>query len=118
MDRKKGKGFRASPRPGAFQSNPKYLSLSEKVQRDEASPDELAQFKRFQEERVKDILDALPESLYRIEEIPHEIPPKARISGSGICDFCGELTRVDLLRKINGKMACIPCARQSMADEK
>jgi formylmethanofuran dehydrogenase subunit E len=112
LDRRKGKGMRVSPRPGAFKANPEYFSLSEKVQKDVASPDELAQFRQLQQERVKEILDAVPESLYKMEEISPDIPPKARISESGICDFCGELTRIDLLSEMNGKRACIPCAQQ------
>jgi len=31
---------------------------------------------------------------------------------SGICDFCGEATKMDLLRKIDGKRVCIPCAER------
>ena len=112
VNRRKGKAVRVCLRPDAFEADPEYLSLSEKVQNDEASPKELARFRQLQQERVQKILDADPECLFKIEEIFPDIPPKARIIESGICDFCGELTKMDLLRKINGKRVCILCAHQ------
>ena len=36
------------------------------------------------------------ESLFKIEGITSEIPDKARIMESTICDFCGEVTKMDL----------------------
>ncbi len=112
MDRKKRKGVRVSLRPDAFESGPEYLSLSKKVQSDDASAEETERFRRLQQDRVKEILEADSESLFKIEEISADIPAKARIMESGICDLCGELTRADLLRKMNGKKACIPCAER------
>ena len=110
MDRGKGKGIRVSLLPDVFESDPDYLSLSKKVQKDEASPKETERFKELQQDRVQKILKADPESLFKIEEISKDIPAKARIMESGICDICGEPTKVDLLRNRNGKRLCIPCA--------
>ena len=31
---------------------------------------------------------------------------------SGICDICGEPTKVDLLRNRKGQRICIPCAER------
>jgi formylmethanofuran dehydrogenase subunit E len=112
VDRKRGRAVRMCLRPDAFEAAPEYLSLSEKVQNDEASPKELAQFRQLQQERTQKILDAGAESLFKVEEISPDIPPKARIMESGICDLCGEPTKIDLLRKINGKRMCIPCAER------
>jgi formylmethanofuran dehydrogenase subunit E len=110
MDRGKGKGIRACLLPHAFKPDPDYLILSKKIQRDEASAKEAQRFAELQQERVRKILEADPESLFKIEEISTDIPPKARIMESGICDLCGELTKVDLLRNRNAKRLCIPCA--------
>jgi formylmethanofuran dehydrogenase subunit E len=112
MDRKRGKAMRVCLRPDAFESNPEYLSLSKKVQRDEASAEETERFRQLQQDRVQEILEADPESLFKIEETTADLPPKARIVGSGVCDLCGELTKVDLLRSRNGKRLCIPCAER------
>ena len=112
VDRKKGKAMRVCLRADAFETDPKYLSLSGKVQNDEASPKELAQFRKLQQARVQKVLEADAESIFKIEEISIDIPPKARIMESGTCDFCGEPTKMDFLNKINGKRLCIPCAHR------
>ena len=112
MDRGKRKGIRVCLLPDIFESNPEYLSLSKKVQRDEASAKETERFRQLQQERVQKVLEADPESLFKIEETSPDIPAKARIMESGICDICGEPTKVDLLRKINSKKICIPCAER------
>ena len=85
------------------ESDPEYLSLSKKVQRDEASAEETERFRQLQQDRVKRVLEADPESLFKIEEISADIPAKARIMESGICDLCGEPTKGDLLRNRNNK---------------
>jgi len=110
MDRGKRKGIRVCLLPDVFKSDPDYLSLSKKVQSDEASAKETERFSQLQQDRVKKVLEADPKSLFKIEEISADIPAKARIMESGICEICGEPTKVDLLRKINGKKICIPCA--------
>ena len=110
MDRKKRKGVRVSLLPDAFESGPEHFSLSKKVQSDDASAEETERFSQLQQDRVQRILEADPEFLFKIEEISADIPAKARIMGSGICDLCGEPTTVDLLRNKNGKRLCIPCA--------
>jgi formylmethanofuran dehydrogenase subunit E len=112
MDRGKQKGVRACLLPDVFESDREYLSLSKKVQRDEASAKETERFRQLQQDRVKKILEAIPESLFKIEEISADIPAKARIMESGICEICGEPTKVDLLCKINSKKICIPCAER------
>jgi formylmethanofuran dehydrogenase subunit E len=110
VDRKRRKAMRVCLRPDAYKADPKYLSLSGKVQNDEASQKELAQFRQLQQAQVQKVLEADAESIFKIEEISTDIPPKARITESGTCDFCGERTQIDLLNKINGKRLCIPCA--------
>jgi formylmethanofuran dehydrogenase subunit E len=112
IDRWKGTGVRVCLRPDAFQADREYLSVSEKIQKDEASAKEIGRFRQLQQERVQKILDAAPESLFKIEQISPDIPPKARIIKSVNCDSCGEPTKMDLLRKMNGKRMCIPCAKQ------
>ena len=113
VDRKRGKAIRVSLRPDAFKADPEHLSLSERVQKDEASAEEIGRFREFQQQRTQKILDADAESIFKIEEVSPNIPPKAMIMESEPCDFCGEPTKKDLLRKIDGKKACIPCAQEN-----
>ncbi len=116
IDRKKKRAFRVCLRANVLEADPEFLSLSKKVQSDEASPKELGQFGQRQQERTQKILHMEAESLFKIEEISPPIPPKARVVASGICDFCKEPTKVDLLHEISGKKGCILCARKHGLD--
>jgi len=114
MDRRKRKGVRVCLRSNAIKIDPESLSLSEKVRKDEASAKEIERYRQLQQGRIQKILDIDAGSLFKIEEIAPEIPHKARIMKSGICDFCGEPTAIGFLREIDGKKICVPCAeRQS-----
>jgi len=112
MDRGKRKGVRVCLLPDVFGSDPDHLSLSKKIQRDEASAKETERFRQLQQDRVQKVLEADPESLFKIEEISPDLPAKARVMESEICDFCGESTKRDLLRQMNGKKICLPCSNQ------
>ena len=112
VNRKKGKAMRVCLRPDAFKADSEYLSIFEKVQNDKASPKELTRFRELQQERILKILDADAESLFKFEKILPDIYPKAQVTESGICDFCKEPTKVDLLRNIGNKKVCILCADQ------
>lgn len=105
-----GRTVRVCLRPEALEPDPEHLSLVQKVQNDEVSPEERARFRELHGKRAQRVLEAAPDSLFKVEVISPEIPPKARISESGICDLCGEATKMDLLREIDGKKLCIPCA--------
>jgi formylmethanofuran dehydrogenase subunit E len=113
IDRKRGKALRVCLLPGPLGADPERLSLFEKVRTEKASPEEKDRYQQLQQRRIHNILDAAAESLFKIEEISPDIPPKAMIVESGICDFCGESAKIDLLRKVNNKKACIPCVQHA-----
>ena len=113
MDRKRGTGVRVCLRPDIFKNDAEFLSLFERVQNNEASPVELERFGQLQMEKTKIILDADSDFLFKIEEISPDIPAKARVIESGICDLCGEPTKRDLLLQRNGKQRCILCDQKT-----
>ncbi|OGP61185.1 MAG: hypothetical protein A2162_13030 [Deltaproteobacteria bacterium RBG_13_52_11b] len=111
-DRKQGRTFRVCLRPDALKTDPGHLPLMEKVRNEKATPDEMEQFRQLQQERIRKVIEADPESLFKIEEVLPFIPPTARIVTSEICEVCGESTKADLLRVVNGRKVCIPCWQQ------
>ena len=118
IDRRRKKAIRVCLLPGALGADPERFSLFEKVRTEKASPEEKDRYQKLQQGRIRSILDATVESMFKIEEISPDIPPKAMIMESGICDFCRESTKIDLLRKWNDKKACISCAdRSSESDQ-
>ena len=112
-DRKRGTGVRVCLRPDIFKNDAEFFSLFERVQSNEASPVELERFGQLQMEKTKKILDADFDFLFKIEEISSDIPAKARVIESGICDLCGEPTKRDLLLQRNGKQICILCDQKT-----
>jgi formylmethanofuran dehydrogenase subunit E len=113
MDRKRGRGIRVCLRPNIFKNDSELLSLFERVQNNEASPIEMERFGKIQMEKTQKILDADSDSLFNIEEIFPEIPAKARVIESGICDLCGEPTKRDLLLQREGKQICVLCDQKT-----
>jgi len=113
VDRKRRRGVRVCLQLDIFRGDTEFFSLFEKVQSNEASSIELERFGQLKMERTKKILDAESESLFKIEEISPDIPPKARIMESGICGICGEPTKKDLLLQRNGKQICILCDQKT-----
>ena len=109
-DRKRGRAVRACLRPGCLEADQGHLSLFERVQNEEASPEEIARFRELQRKRAQKVLEADIGFLFKIEEISPDIPPKSWVTESGTCDLCGELTEIDLLSEIDGQRACLPCA--------
>ncbi len=113
IDRKRERAIRVCLLSAPLAGDPDRLSLFEKVRAEKASPEEKERYQQLQQGKIRNILDATAESLFKIEEILPAIPPKAMIVASETCDFCGESTKIDLLRRVNDKKACIPCAHQS-----
>ena len=111
-DRKQERTFRACLRANTLRPSPDHRALIEKVRSGQATKDEKDQYSRLQQERIESILNVDPESLFKVEEVPPFIPPEAKIVESVLCDFCGELTKIDLLREVDGRKACIPCAQK------
>jgi formylmethanofuran dehydrogenase subunit E len=74
--RKRGRAVRACLRPGALEVDSEHLSLFEKVQNDEASPEEIARFRELQRKRAQKVLQVDIKSLFKIREISPDIPPQ------------------------------------------
>jgi formylmethanofuran dehydrogenase subunit E len=112
--RKLGKAVRVSLRPEMLEPDREHVSLLEKAHEGRATEGETERFNRLHYERAQKILETDPEDLFRAEEISADIPAKARIAKSGPCDICGEHTKIDLLREIDGRRLCPPCAQEQV----
>jgi len=110
--RKTGKTFRVCILLDVFSPNSEHLALFAKVQNDAASPEEIAQFRAIQKGRIRQILDASPETLFKIEEILGEIPEKAKVIQSVTCDSCQEPFRADFVHNVGGRKLCLACTDQ------
>jgi formylmethanofuran dehydrogenase subunit E len=111
-DRKRGKVFRACLRSDAIVSDPEHLALFEKIRKGEAKVKEIERFEQLREKRLKEILEVDTDTLFTIKEVEADIPHKARIVESAVCDQCGEPTKADVLQEIDDQKICIPCAQR------
>ena len=111
-DRRRGKVFRACLRSDAIVLDPEHLALFEKIRKGEAKAEEIERFEQLREMRLKEILGVDTDTLFTIKEVEADIPHKARIVKSAVCDQCGEPTMVDLLQERDGQKVCIPCEQR------
>jgi formylmethanofuran dehydrogenase subunit E len=116
-DRRRGRVLRVCLRSDAIVSDPEHLALFEKVRKGEAKAEEIERFGKLREKRIKEILEADSKTLFIMEEIEADIPQKARIVESAVCDRCREPTMVSLLQEIDGQKTCIPCAQRVLPKE-
>lgn len=110
ISRKQERAVRAVGKPGLFDRTPEQEAAFRKVMSGTASKEETAVFRAFQKERVKQLLEAEQETLFKIAEVSPEIPEKARIFKSVTCEFCGESVMEPRARVREGRMACLDCS--------
>ena len=60
-----------------------------------------------------DLLRLADDEIFAIEARAIEIPPKATIHNSLVCERCGEQMMETLASKVDGETCCIPCAEGS-----
>jgi formylmethanofuran dehydrogenase subunit E len=114
--RKRQRAVRVCLRQRVLEVGREHRSLFEKMRADQASPEEKTEFERLRNEHTRRILEADGESLFAIEEVPADIPPKARVRESKPCDRCREPTRIDLLDHVKGKLLCTLCAGERLSE--
>jgi formylmethanofuran dehydrogenase subunit E len=110
VSRSSGSGVRVALRPGAFQPNERHLELIQKIRTETATEEERAEFRRIHEQRTHDILDANAAELFKIDPIEIDLPSKAKIEPSKICDVCGEPTMGSKLVQKGDSQVCRACA--------
>jgi formylmethanofuran dehydrogenase subunit E len=108
--RKRGQAVRIAMRPGPFRRTPQQEEAFQKVLNGKASEAETESFRAFQKERVDEILAKSDEDLFKIDDVPPEVPGRARIFKSSTCEFCGEPVMEPRARIRDGKISCIPCS--------
>lgn len=110
ISRERGRAVRVAAKPGLFNRTPDQETVVQKFLSGEASNEERETFWAFQKERVKELLKADLDDLFTITDPSPEVPEKARIFKSVICEYCGEPVMEPRARVRDGKYACISCS--------
>ena len=115
--RSDGKGVRIVASPEALSSSdPERDQLLTRMREGALSPAEEKRFAEMQTALSERILQAPLDTLFTIQQVPADIPHRARIHGSQICDACGEAVMATRVRQQGGRMLCIPCSEKLSQD--
>lgn len=109
VSRRSGRGVRVALLAGAFQPNERHMELIQKIRTDTASDEERFEFRRLHDQRSHEILEKEPAELFKLESVQIELPPKAQIEPSKICDVCGEPTMASKLEQRGASRLCRSC---------
>lgn len=109
ISRRSGSGVRVALRAGAFQPHERHMELIQKIRAETATEQERSEFHQLHGQRSHEILGKEPTELFTLESIQIELPPKARIEPSGICEMCGEPTMASKLEQRGDRQLCRSC---------
>jgi formylmethanofuran dehydrogenase subunit E len=103
FSRKSGKGVRFSLIPGSL-DDPAAAggTAAFNLQKEKDFPE-------FQPEKTRYILTRPLEELFAIKDVQVELPPKAKIESSILCDMCKEPVIPSKIKKMNGSNVCQEC---------
>jgi formylmethanofuran dehydrogenase subunit E len=109
VSRASGRGVRVALRAGAFKPDERHMELIQKIRTETATEQERSEFRRLHEQRSHELLEKELEELFTVEAVEIELPAKARIEPSKICDRCGEPTMGSKLQQEGGSQLCRSC---------
>jgi len=84
-------------------------ALNKRIREGNATVADKEKSEQLRQERIQTILSVPLEDLLEIKKINPEIPSRARIFKSVVCDMCGENTMETCLRLLEGKVYCPEC---------
>ncbi|MBN1625307.1 MAG: TraR/DksA C4-type zinc finger protein [Deltaproteobacteria bacterium] len=112
LSRNTGKGVRVSMRPGSFAPDETHQTLLRKMMSGEANEDDKNRFRELHFKRACDVLEMSSGKLFEVRNVNIQLPPRARIEPSELCDICGEPTMRTKLEDRGGKKVCRDCAEK------
>jgi formylmethanofuran dehydrogenase subunit E len=111
--RRSGSGVRVALRAGAFRPNDRHLELIQKMRSETATDQEKRELRSLHESKSHEILEMEGLELFTMESVDIQLPPKARMEPSNICDGCGEPTMASKLQQEGGSRLCRSCVQIS-----
>ncbi len=109
ISRTSGTGVRVSMKPGILAVPEEERLLMEKVRAGSASPAEIKEYEKLHEGRSKRLFESGPEAFFSISELQADMPAKARMAPSQLCETCGEPVMQTKLQVVDGRKLCRSC---------
>jgi len=107
--RHRNKGVRVAMKADVFALSAEQERIMGAVFSDQATEEEEVVFRKIQNERIDKLLTMGDEELFKIEMVEPNLPSKAKIFKSVVCDYCGEKVMEPRVRLKEGKVACLGC---------
>ncbi len=107
--RSDGTAIRIAARPGAWQRDPEHQELSAKVRAGDATPAERDRFGELHEAQSRVVLGLDPDQLFSIAPVDEQVPSRARILASVVCESCREAVMETRVRRYDGRQLCPAC---------
>lgn len=114
VSRRSGNGVRVSLRAGAFQPNERHWELIQKTANGTASDEERKEFRNIHEGKSYEILGMNASELFALEPTIGEIPPRAKLEVSKICELCGEPAMSSRIVEKEGLAVCLGCSKKDI----
>jgi formylmethanofuran dehydrogenase subunit E len=114
ISRNTGEGVRVAMRPGAFSPDETHQALLRKMMSGEASEEDKKYFKKLHHKRSCDVLEMSDGMLFEIKNVKIEMPPRAKMEPSELCEICGEPAMRTKLEERGGKKICRDCAAKQV----
>lgn len=113
--RSDGKAIRIVMKPDAVRpGGTEEGELVKRISEGSANEEDKQESARLRQQRIETILSMPLSDLIDVQTIEPEIPPRARIFNSVVCDACGEKTMEPRLRPLGGKLFCPECFEKQM----
>ncbi len=95
-----------------FGDEKKYLFLGEKIIKGEATLEDVAQFQRLLDSRVRTLISVKPDELFEIEETRGNLPQAEAPTVFLRCFYCKDLVLKSKLLDLKGVLVCKPCLNE------
>jgi len=109
LSRNTGKGVRVSMKGNAGRPDEEHMALIKKMISGNLTEEEQKKFQELHLMRSKIILETAASELFNIEAVTMQLPQKARIEPSVLCEVCGEPVMKTKLENVGGKLICKGC---------
>lgn len=116
--RDSGKTIRISVNWVKPEETPQESDAWKKYSAGDRSKEVLALIHARKSKKIKAIMEATPEQLFKVSREPVKVPAGARIYPSISCSKCGEKTMEPRLRLLEGEPVCLPCFENSRESAK
>jgi len=113
LSRKTGEGLRLCLQPDKAFQDPEHFALLQRLASGQADEEEQRRFRELHFQRTCKILETPVEELFTVHPAKVELPAKARIEPSVICNGCGEPTMRSKTADHDGKQLCRSCLEKA-----